>query len=78
MLCNIWKSPLFSEVTAAAFPSAAKTLPCALSSLPGTEENKGIDLPQSALDIELAPVFLRIGKNWGWSDNIISLFFALP
>lgn len=50
-LCNLWKRPLFSEVTAPAFPSATKTLPCALSSLPVTEEKKGTDLRQSAVDI---------------------------
>lgn len=69
-LCNLWKRPLFSEVTAAAFPSATKTLPCASSSLPAPKENKGIDLPQSAVDITLllkepAPAFLRMGKMGG-------------
>lgn len=46
ILCNLWRRPLFSEVTAAAFPSATKTLPCASTSLPAIKENKGIHLPQ--------------------------------
>lgn len=50
--CNVWKRPLFSEVTAAAFPSATKTVPCSSSSFPATEENKGINLLQSAVDIQ--------------------------
>lgn len=69
ILCNFWKRLLSSEATAAAFPSAAKTLACASSSLPATEENR--DTPSSVssghklLRKELAPVFLRMGKNWG-------------
>lgn len=47
---RLWKRPLFSEVTAAASPPAAKTLPCAPNIPPVPEEKKGRGLPQSAVD----------------------------
>lgn len=41
---------LFSEVTAAQFPPATKTLPCAPNIPLAPKEKTGGDLPQSAVD----------------------------